>query len=73
MKKSLLVLLTCLAMVFAFTACGSSDEEAAAPEGEAAAPQKTEARPEPVARRLGATVREGSRAVFLSGVGVDGR
>lgn len=32
MKKSLLVLLTCLAMVFAFTACGSSEEETAAPE-----------------------------------------
>ena len=34
MKKKLLVLLTCLAMVFAFTACGSSDS---GDEGEAAA------------------------------------
>ena len=30
MKKTLLALLTCLAMVFAFTACGSSSDEDAA-------------------------------------------
>ncbi len=32
MKKTLLALLTCLAMVFAFTACGGSDEETATDE-----------------------------------------
>ena len=32
MKKTLLALLTCLAMIFAFTACGSSEEEAATEE-----------------------------------------
>ena len=32
MKKTLLALLTCLAMVFAFTACGGNDEEAATDE-----------------------------------------